>query len=67
MKLHFRYHNAEAMKIKQCKNLTDEYYYERKFPGLRYTLNYDIAHLTQQSSDPDMTTSSLKSKHSTEL
>ena len=65
MKLHFRY--AEVMKIKQCKNVTDEYSYERKFPDLRYTLNYDIAHLTQQSSDPNMTTSSLKSKHSTEL
>ena len=33
-KLHFRY--AEATKIKQCENLTDEYFYERKFPDLRY-------------------------------
>ena len=33
-KPHFRY--AEAMKIKQCENLTDEYFYERKFPDLRY-------------------------------
>ena len=32
--LHFRY--AEATKIKQCENLTDEYFYERKFPDLRY-------------------------------
>ena len=32
-KLHFRY--AEATKIKQCENLTDEYFYERKFPDLR--------------------------------
>ena len=33
-KLHFRY--AEAMKIKQRKNLIDEYFYKRKFPDLRY-------------------------------
>ena len=36
-KLHFRY--AEATKIKQRENLTDKYFYERKFPDLRYLQN----------------------------
>ena len=33
-KLHFRY--VEATKIKQREDLTDEYFYERKFPDLWY-------------------------------
>ena len=33
-KLHFRY--AEATKIIQRENLTDEYFYERKYPDLWY-------------------------------
>ena len=35
-KLHFQY--AEATKIKQHEYLTDECFYERKFPDLRYIL-----------------------------
>ena len=33
-KLHFRY--AEATKIKQHKNLTDEYFFKQKLPDLQY-------------------------------
>ena len=40
MKLHFRY--AEETKIKQRGNLTDEYFYKRKFPDLWYSITFHL-------------------------
>ena len=40
MKLHFRY--AEVTKIKQRENLTDKYFYEQKFPAIRYNCLHSL-------------------------